>query len=139
MKNLFLDTDVVIDALADRFPFSANAALLFEYAEQGKARLYLSALSYSNIYYIIRKSNSHKQLLNMLEDLQSITETLDVTKAVITAAIKSDFGDFEDAIQYFTAFSQRKMNAIVTRNVKDFKRSELAVLTPEEAVHFIEQ
>jgi predicted nucleic acid-binding protein len=50
MKHLFLDTNVIIDVLADRKPFSESAAILFDYAEKGKINIYISALSYSNIY-----------------------------------------------------------------------------------------
>jgi predicted nucleic acid-binding protein len=52
--------------------------------------------------------------------------------------MKSNFKDFEDAIQYYTALSNKKMDAIVTLNGKDFKNSDLAVLTPLEALSVIE-
>jgi predicted nucleic acid-binding protein len=60
MKHFFLDTNVIIDLLIDREPSSEPVAQLFEYAEKGKITLYVSALSYSNIYYILRKTCTHK-------------------------------------------------------------------------------
>jgi predicted nucleic acid-binding protein len=77
MKNFFLDTNIIIDLLADRKPFSQAASALFDYADKRKITLFVSALSYSNIYYIIRKSCSHKELILLLHDLDAITETLD--------------------------------------------------------------
>jgi predicted nucleic acid-binding protein len=134
LKFLFLDTDVVIDLLADRQPHSAAVAQLFDMAEKGALRLYISALSYSNIYYILKKASTHQTLKAILQDLEALTETLPVTKAIIAAALHSDFKDFEDSIQYHTALSSKKTDAIITRNVKDYKLSELTVLTPEEAL-----
>lgn len=138
MKNLFLDTNVIIDTLADRKPFSKAGAQLFEYAEKGKVKLFMSALSYTTIYYIIRKTCTHKELLSTLRDLESLIETVDVTKQIISKSLYTDFKDYEDSIQYHTAISNKRISAIVTRNVKDFKKIDLAILTPEEALSIIE-
>lgn len=138
MKNLFLDTNVIIDVLADRKPFSKTASKIFEHAERGNIRLLVSALSYSNIYYIIKKTCSHKQMLSLLRDLEALTETLDVTKAVISKSLSSNFKDFEDAIQFNTAAASKKVTAIITRNPKDFRNNAIAILTPEEALSMIE-
>jgi hypothetical protein len=67
-----------------------------------------------------------------------MTETLDVTKAIIKASLNSDFKDYEDAIQYCTALSNKRISAIVTRNTKDYKNSNLAVLTSDEVISLIE-
>lgn len=138
MKNLFLDTNVIIDVLSDRKPFAEAGARLFDYAENGKVNLFVSALSYSNIYYIIKKNCSHKEMIAILKDLEALTETLDVSKQIISKSLNSDFKDFEDSIQYFTALSNKKITAIVTRNSKDYKKSDIAVLTPEEAISVLE-
>jgi predicted nucleic acid-binding protein len=134
MKGLFLDTNVIIDVLANREPYVDSASKLFDLSVKGKVTLYISALSYSNIYYIIRKSATHKKLLTILEGLESMTETLDVTKEIVIRSIQSDFKDFEDAIQYETARSNKKVNAIVTRDPVGFKDGMLTVLTPDEAL-----
>lgn len=138
MKNLFLDTNIIIDVLADRKPFSKAAAKIFDYAEKGKINLFISALSYTNIYYIIRKQCSHKEMLITLRNLEAITETIDLTRQIISKSLTADFKDFEDSVQYHTALSNKKITAIVTRNGKDFKKSDLVILTPEEALGIIE-
>lgn len=138
MTYIFLDTNVIIDFLADRKPFSKAAAKLFDYSEKGKVKIFISSLSYSNIYYVVKKASSHKEMITILRELESMTETVDVTKSVIKSSLSSDFKDFEDAIQYYTAISNKKTTTIVTRDIKDFKNSELAVMTPEEVISLIE-
>jgi predicted nucleic acid-binding protein len=134
MKHIFMDTNVVIDLLADRQPFSMDAAKLFNLAVEAKATIYISAVSYNNIYYILRQSLSGKAAVKLLEELAGITEITDVTSAVIRQSLRSDFKDYEDAIQYYCALSIPKIDFIVTRNTKDFKKSALPVLSPVEAV-----
>lgn len=134
MKNIFLDTNVVIDFLADRRPFSLLAAKIFNYSLQGKVKVYISAISYNNIYYILRQSLASSESIKLLDGLCEMTEIADVTKAIIKTSLKTDFKDFEDAIQYNCALSINKLDFIVTRNTKDFKKSTLPVLTPEEAI-----
>ena len=137
MIYYFLDTNVIIDFIADRKPFSKTAAKLFDFSEKGKVKLFISSLSYSNIYYVVKKATSHKEMITILRELESMSETVDVTKSIIKSALSSDFKDFEDAIQYYTAISNKKTTAIVTRDTKDFKNSDLAILTPEEALSLI--
>jgi len=139
MIHFFLDTNVVIDFLTDRKPFSQQAARLFDYAEKGKVKLYLTAVSYNNAYYIIRKLTSHKEVIKTMKALEDLIETMDTTAATIKSALKSDFKDFEDAIQYFSAKENSMLNGIVTRNTIDFKRSSMAIWTPEQAVNLVKQ
>ena len=70
----------------------------------------------------------------MLDELAEMTEIADVTGDVIRKSLKTDFKDYEDAIQYYCALSIAKIDFIVTRNTKDFKKSTISVLTPAEAV-----
>jgi len=100
--------------------------------------LFISALSYSNIYYILRKHYSHKNLISILKDLEAIIKTAPVTDQIIHKALHSNFKDFEDAVQYYTAISNKKMEVIVTRNGKDFLNSEIQVLTPDEALKIMQ-
>ena len=138
MKNIFLDTNVIIDFLGDRRPFSLLAAKIFNYSLQGKVKVFISAVSYNNIYYILRQSLTNRETIKLLDELCEMTEIADVTKAIIKKSLKTDFKDFEDAIQYNCALSINKIDFIVTRDTKDFKNSVLPVLTPEEALSSLE-
>lgn len=138
MKGIFLDTNVLIDFFANRKPFSMEAAKLFNFSFKKEINIYISAVSYNNIYYILRQSCSHTETIKMLAELNEWTDIIDVTKDIIKKSIKSDFKDFEDAIQYNCAKSLSKIDFIVTRDTKDFKSSSLPILTPKEAVSFVE-
>ena len=137
MTNFFLDTNVLIDFLCDRKPFADDAARLFHASLKKKVKLFVSAVSYNNIYYILRQQNTHAQCLQILVSLNEWTEVLDTTKDVIHKSLHSGFNDFEDAIQYATAMSKNNMRCIVTRNTKDYKKSLLPIMTPGEALKLI--
>jgi predicted nucleic acid-binding protein len=137
VKIIFLDTNVIIDFLADRRPFSLTAAEIFNASLSGYVNIYISSVSYNNIYYILRQSLSHNETLKLLEALSEMTEIVDVTKTVIKKSLKSEFKDFEDAIQYNCALTVSKLDFIVTRDSKDFKKSTLPVMNPQEAVGII--
>ena len=134
MKQIFMDTSIVIDFFANRQPFAMDAAKLFDLAVNGKVRIFIAAVSYNNIYYILRQSTSGSTTLKLLEELADMTEITDVTAVVIRQSLKTDFKDYEDAIQYHSALSIPDLDFIVTRNTKDFKKSKLAVFTPTEAL-----
>ena len=138
MINFFLDTNIVIDFLTDRKPFSSLVGKLFDYSEKGEVKLYLSAVSYSNIYYVVRKVSSHKETIKILSRLEEMTEIIDTTSSTIKNAIDSEFKDFEDALQYYSAKLNTNINGIVTRNDGDFKHITISILTPEEAIRFME-
>jgi predicted nucleic acid-binding protein len=138
MIHLFLDTNIVIDFLTDRKPFSSLAGRLFDYSVKGEVKLYLSAVSYNNIYYVVRKVSSHKETIRILSSLIEMTEVIDSTSGVIKDSLNSEFNDFEDALQYFSAKLNTNINGIVTRNGVDFKQSSISIFTPEEAIKFVE-
>ncbi len=138
MKSIFIDTNVIIDFFANRKPFSIEAAILFNYSFNKKINIYISAVSYNNIYYILRQSCSHTETIKMLTELNEWTDTVEVSKDIINKSLKSNFKDFEDAIQYNCAKSLKKIDFIVTRDTKDFKTSSIPILTPNEAVTVIE-
>jgi predicted nucleic acid-binding protein len=134
MKHIFMDTNVVIDFLANRQPFSLDAARLFNMSVEGRIKIYISAVSYNNIYYVLRQSLTNNATIKLLESLADITEITDVNDQVVRQSLKTDFKDYEDAIQYYSALTIPNVDFIVTRNTKDFKKSSLPVLTSIEAI-----
>jgi predicted nucleic acid-binding protein len=130
MTDLFIDTDVIIDFLIDRKPYSREAAILFTLIEQKKLRGYSSSLTFSNLYYILRKVQTHNKVISKLDSLSKILNILKVEEQTIKNAINSGFPDFEDSIQYFCARDNRRISVIITRNTKDYRNSEIPVMTP---------
>lgn len=139
MTDLFIDTDVIIDFITDRQPFSREAAKVFSLIDQKKVKGYASALCYSNIYYVLRNYASHKKVITMLNELSELVGILKVDDYIIKASLASDFNDFEDAIQHYTAQEHKRIDVIITRNIKDYKKSALPVMTPETFLKTYEQ
>lgn len=128
--KLFIDSDVVIDFFTDREPHANPASELFELNERGSIVLYLSAVSINNIYYIVRKFLGHRKSLEVVEALTEMTQIIGTIRNEILQALKNDFSDFEDSIQYSSALTINGLDAILTRNTKDYKNSIIAVMTP---------
>ena len=137
MRQIFIDTKVIIDCLADGSPFSEHAAILFQLAKEKKIKIFISAISINNTYYILRKVTSHKKALNLISDIEDIVGIQETNRKIIRKAIKSNFNDFEDAIQYYSAIELGAIDIITTRDLKDFKKSELPVLSPETTVKLL--
>ena len=137
--KLFLDSDVVIDFFTDREPQVNPASELFELNEQGNVRLYLSAVSINNIYYIVRRFLGNKKTLDVIETLTEMTEIVGTTKKEIIQALKNNFTDYEDSIQYSSALTIKDLDVIITRNIKDYRNSSIAVMTPSSFLKMIEK
>ena len=138
MKHIFLDTNAIIDLLADRKPFSTAVAQLMNSAIEEKLKIYVSSLSYSNIYYILRRSIAHKEVVRLLRDFFDMTEVVEVSKTTISDALESSFNDLEDAIQYHCATSIPAIEMIVSRDSKGFPKSILPVMTAHEALFILQ-
>jgi len=136
MGKIFVDTDVVVDMLIDRKPFANPALDLFALAEEGHLEIFVSSLSFSNIYYIVRRLAGHKKALTLLAQLEKIARVLPVDEGIIKESLLSGFKDFEDAIQYFCA-RQAGIGNIITRNVREFSKAECAVHTPDSFLVFL--
>jgi|SRR5690554_3202640 len=131
VSKLFIDSDVIIDFFTDRKPFASAASELFELSELGKIDLYMSAVSLNNVYYIVKKFLGHKKAIEIVEELMDMIYVLGTSQSEIKHALKTGFSDFEDAIQYSTALTVKGIEAIITRNIKDYRNSDIAVYTPE--------
>ncbi len=128
--KLFIDSDVIIDFFTDREPYVNPATEIFELNEQGTVKLYVSAISIINIYYVVRKFLGHRKTLEVVESLTEMTEIIGTTKTEIIQALKNDFSDYEDSVQYSSAKTIKGLDAIITRNIKDYRNSTIAVMTP---------
>ncbi len=131
MKAVFADTDIILDLLSFREPFYTHAALLFTAADKNEINISVSSLSLANLHYILSKQYSASEARKALIKFKTIVAVLPVTDKSIELALSSNFKDFEDAIQYFTAI-ESGVKIILTRNLKDYKYSEIPVMTAEQ-------
>ena len=129
MKKLFIDTNIIIDLLAQRAPFYESAAHLFALADLQSIQLTVSPLTFSNTYYILRKLLSNSKALDALRKLHLLVTVLPTTNKVIQLALSNKkFADFEDCIQYYTAI-EGKQDVIITRNLPDFKHASIPCMS----------
>lgn len=131
MDKVFLDSDVLLDYLLDRPPFSKGIGEILSLGDQGRIALFTSGLVFSNCYYILRKWSGHQKIIRTFKTLISFIDILEMDRDVVRKALDSSFPDFEDALQHASARAAG-MTVLVTRNIKDFRKSELAVMTPDE-------
>ena len=129
-KKVFLDTNIIIDYLSNRKPFGEDALRIFSLPPL-QCQLCISALSFTTIFYVLRKHFNRSELLEMLNSLKLLVEVLPTDEDVISSSLQSDFSDFEDAVQYHTAL-YGNASFIITRNTKDFGQSTIPVYTPSE-------
>jgi predicted nucleic acid-binding protein len=132
MKNkLFLDTNVVLDLLGERIPFYHSIARIATLADKNEIQLVVSALTISTLFYVLSKFENKEAVKEKIRKLKVLVETADLTDKEIEKALSSEFPDFEDALQYYFAL-QKECKILITRNAKDFKLSDIPVLSPIE-------
>jgi predicted nucleic acid-binding protein len=133
MDRIFLDTDVILDFLLDRDDFSEASVFLLTLGDLGKITLFSSGLVFSNCYYILRKISTHAKAIDALQSLGSFIQITAIDHLVVQDALHSSFKDFEDALQDASA-TLSGIKILITRNGRDYKKSNLAVMTPEEYI-----
>jgi predicted nucleic acid-binding protein len=131
MDKIFVDTNIVIDLLAKREPFYRAAQELFTLSDKKEVQLQISSLTFANAYYSIVRHYKSVDAKKYLSKFKVLVEILPLEDKAIELALASDFVDFEDGLQYFTAMDYES-DIILTRNKKDFKTSKLPVMTAEE-------
>lgn len=132
MKKIFVDTNILIDLIADRKPYSKFALDIFTKAEEKKIRLFTSSHSIATTHYLLKKYVEEKELRVILYDLMDFIQVISVDADIIKKGLRSKHKDFEDSIQILCASSIENMDCIVTRSIKDFINSEIPVLSPDE-------
>ena len=137
MKKVLIDTDVILDFFFDRKPFSDDSVIILSLCEQGKLHGFITPVIVSNTYYLLRRTAQHEKVIEKLKQLLTITNVLQMNKLVIEKALNSKFKDFEDALQHFAAVNYSEIDVIITRNIKDFKNSEIGVMSPDSFVKLI--
>jgi predicted nucleic acid-binding protein len=128
-----LDTNVIIDYALEREPFWPISEQVFLLIEAQRLVGYVSASTFGDLYYIIRKQRGHDWTLEFLTRLAQFCEVATVNQTVITTALTAQFKDFEDAIQYAAALDSQ-VDVIVTRNAKDFVVTTPRVMTPDRLI-----
>lgn len=131
MDRVLFDTDVLLDFFFDRVPFSNDMAKVLNLCKEKQIEGYTTPVIIANTYYLLRKTAKHEVVIDKLNQLLNIIDIVEMNKNVVLKSLNSNFKDFEDALQNYSAIENGNIKVILTRNIKDFKYSELAILTPE--------
>ena len=130
MTNIFIDSDIIIDLLAKREHY-LEAAELFSIIRNRKLRAYTTPLVLANVDYIITKYSNRQRSKKAIRELRKYLSILSMDENAVDKAMDSPLTDFEDALQNYAAEYYGDIDVIITRNTKDFKKSEIGVMTPE--------
>ncbi|MEX2484833.1 MAG: PIN domain-containing protein [Brumimicrobium sp.] len=131
MKRLLVDTNIIIDLLAKREEFYESAAQLFSLADQKEVELCVCSLSFANAHYILSRQLSEDRVREILRKLKVLVNVIALDSTTLDKSLNSDFKDFEDALQYYSGI-ESNVDIIITRNLKDFKKSNIPVMTASQ-------
>ncbi len=132
MSKVLIDTNIILDLLAKRDPFHGDSEKIFSLADLGETELVVSSLSIVNTHYILNDVMKLKNSRTVISKFKVLVKSFDLNDKIIELALHDkNFKDFEDGIQYYTAI-EAQCNIIVTRNLKDFRKSSIPVLSPKE-------
>lgn len=129
--TVFIDTNVLLDVLAKREPFYADAARIWALAEQGRIAACISAISFNNVYYIIRRAAGKAKAEEALVALRTVFSPIELTVQVLHQAMDARMDDFEDAIQLYSAVRAEAV-CLVSRNPGDFPMDATPIVSPAE-------
>ncbi|MCC8166339.1 MAG: PIN domain-containing protein [Planctomycetes bacterium] len=117
MIRALFDTNVLLDALADREGFSEDAKALFRLVAEEKIHGYISGSCITDIYYILRKEVGLKQCRYALGILLDFFTIVSVGGTACSTAFEMGWDDYEDAVVATCAISA-KVDVLVTRDAK---------------------
>jgi predicted nucleic acid-binding protein len=129
--RLFLDTNIMLDLLGERVPFYKPIAQIATLADKGEVTIVVSALSFATVSYFLSKYENSEKAKEKLRKFKIISEISDLDESTIEKGLNSKFSDFEDALQYLSALKS-DCSILITRNGKDFKLSQIPIMTSEE-------
>ncbi len=128
--RILIDTNVIVDVALQRLPYLEASQQVLLLIEQQQIEGYFLASTFSDLYYIIRRSRGREWTTDFLNWLVTYCQIATVNEAVIRMALTANFRDLEDGIQYAAAVVNN-LDAIITRNSLDFPVATLRILTPD--------
>ena len=131
MKRIFVDSDIFLDVIFDRPSFSEYSAKVFDLVASGEIEIFTSVICVSNMLYLTSKKFGKLTAKKILIELKPLFKVCPTTNSAIEQSLNSSFSDLEDAFQYYTAIENR-LELLITRNIKDYPKLDLPVLTPIE-------
>ena len=122
--RLLIDANVILDVLQNREPYVNNSSIIWKLCETRQTEGFVSALTFANLVYVMRKELKPGQIEEVLQKLSLIFTFTELSPSDLTFAARLQWNDFEDALQSVTA-ERIHADYIVTRNVRDFLKSKI--------------
>lgn len=132
-RRIHFDTDVLLDVLLKRMPFATAAAQTWDLAERAVITGCVSAISFNNVYYVVRRIKTRKAADRAICLIRDIFECADLTGQILNQATDAKMADFEDAIQIFSAI-HAGADTILTRNTSYYRQAAIPAVTPAEFI-----
>lgn len=130
--RVLIDTNVLLDFLAVREPFAADAVRILDACDKKVVTGMVAAHSITDMFYILRKNMTTAERREALTALCRILTVQQLDEKLLMNALEDGcFEDFEDCIQYHSA-KKADADFIITRNKDDFRNSEISVVSPHE-------
>jgi predicted nucleic acid-binding protein len=133
--KVLLDTNVLLDAIADREPFCVEAKKIITLILDNKLDGYITANSTADIFYIARKHLTHTDLHATMHALFAVFNIIDVLSIDCHKALKLPFGDYEDALVMVCGI-RTGMDYIITRDEEFLRKGNafLPVILPADFI-----
>ncbi len=136
--KILIDTNIVLDHLLERKPFSLAAAWIFAETEHGRLTTFIGGTTVTTVHYLVTKALGIKTGRLAIEQLLRLFEVAPINRTILASALLLPFTDFEDAVLHEAAI-HAGAEAIVTRNVKDFHKAKMTIYSPEEFITSLSQ
>jgi len=136
--RILLDTNIVLDIALGRVPHLAYSADVFRKIDNESIYGFVTATTITDIYYVARRDKGHQTTIDFISNLIEIVDVIGIDREIVIASLISDFADFEDAIQSVSSRLNR-IDYIITRNQKDFIKSEIPALSPKELLALLKK
>lgn len=134
--RILLDTNIILDIALRREPHFTFSVQAFKAIDNKIVFGFVTATTITDIYYIAKREKGHQIALDFISNLIEIIDIIGIDRNIIIKSLVSQISDFEDAIQSISSLLNN-IDYIITRNQKDFSKSDIKALTPVEFVNLI--
>lgn len=135
MMKVLLDTDVCLDSITGREPWHADADRIFHASVEKEVSIFVSGLTFSNLYYLLRKVHGSRKTVKRLHEMRKLVAVSPINSDIVDQSFDSSWTDFEDALQYHSALKAGS-DLLVTRNLSDYKKADqILIIEPGEFIN----
>jgi len=138
MRKIVIDINILMDFLFKREGHE-KVAEIFRLCSKGDIKGFVCAHEITTLYYFLNKTVKDKgKIKKSLSGIMNRFALIEVNAEILNKALASEISDYEDAVIEVSSI-EKKANYILTRNTKDFKKSIVNAITPEELLQILKR